>query len=361
MSYRNPQRIIDNRISIINKGIQTSLSSIAKSRQSFLAAEEKKIERTQAALNKVSTNARMSFDNAYQKAKTAADAFTSGLSDTEGKSTTDAIKFSEQIEDILNGIGNNLWKEIKAAQDRNGSADEINKLKNGAIAKMNKFTTDMGTWEAARLEYMKAKGIPAGQPGSLVDNALLQKNPDLIDMFEAALDEKEDNLYISIDEGNGNTRISSGKITTENGKKVFNTRDISTWVGGNPAKDGSFFLENKEFDAEGYNDMQAAIGELKGDKDLLIDGKNELDKEKVREYLLGHHKDSNPTLPREGANPAGETFMNGYRHEPEFWTSVGVENEDEYLDRVFDVGFDLYFNNTQTNLKNNKNAQTLNR
>ena len=364
MSYRDPQRVIDNRMNTINKGIQSSLMAISKSRQAFAAAEKQKLEKAQDALNKVGTRAQISFDNAYQTAQDAANTFTSGLVDKTGKSTKDAINFTTQIEDILSSIGNDLNNKIKDIQKNNGSADQINKAKNEAIAEMKKFTNDMANWETARVEYMKASQIEKGKPGSLMDNVLLQKNPNMLTIFNDIFD-KEENLYISRDPANGNTRISQGKMVTENGKTTFKptggqTEDLTALAANIGNKDG-YFIENEEFDAKGYDQMEGIVKLLRGNKVLLIDGKNELDKEKVRDYLLGYESETyNVNLGTGSRESAEHAFMNGYRNEPRYWASLGVDNEDAYLNKIFDVGFDLYFQNTPANIENNKNIQSLN-
>ena len=304
MSYRDPKRVVDTRISTVNKGIANMLSGISKTAQSHALSEQKRKEAAKKALDKVAGKARETYDKSYETAKSATDKFTSGLrrkdaSTGQYSQTKDALSFSTQVQDQLVKIGDDLNDQIKEIQDAGGSSDQIQKAKLQAINRMNKFTVDMQQWEAARLEYMEARLVDGQDPGSLVLDADMQENADMITMFEAMLDDKnDDDLFITIDD-DGNTRISQGTIVQGTGGQpnsvIRNSLDLGA-IAQNAQQTGGYFQTNTAFKDTDFDAMVTSIEDIQNTAAFLQDptkppsnkgpNKNQLDEQKVKDFFM---------------------------------------------------------------------------
>jgi hypothetical protein len=365
MSYRDP-KAVQQRSGIIDKGIANMLTTIASNKNAYAQEKKKEKAAASAALNKVAVKAKMGFDEGYQNAKSASDKFTSGLYGESGKQTEDAMKFTGQIEGVLSGIGTKLNRDILDIQERGGSADEIAKLKNGAIAQMNKFTVDMANWDSARQQYMAAKRENPGAVGSLLTDPDLQINSDMIVMFEKMLDDKEDNLYISLDPTTGNTLISAGTIT-DGVADIKSSKDMTVFAKNHEEfGEGGYFETNEEFTHGDYGNFTTLLKDLEGVEEVMGEDGN-LDYEKVEEYLLssdraGGNKGtylsksskqwaSGPISFQAGGDSKfvgevgkglGKDLMNAYKNEKNKWGSLDATNEQEYLYTIFNRGWNLY-------------------
>lgn len=353
MSYRDPQQVIDNRIGIVSQGVAQLLGDTTKRLDAYAAQQQKERAAYKKAMDKTigaaKNRARKGFDNAQK----GSDAFTSGLYGESGEQTKDAVSFDEQITGILGNWGTELNTKISEVQAAGGGEYEIEALTNDYIGKMNKFTTDMANWEAARSEYMKAKqaGLEGGanSVGSLLSDPELQRNPELIAMFNAMTDDELDNLYITVDPS-GSTRISMGTIT--DGKfDAQSTSDISAWAKKHEdSPDGKYFVTNAKFDAADYNSMEAVLKDIEGNKELQVNGA--LDRDLVREYLL------------EG--DVGKTFMNGFLdgNSVSKWASLYPSDEiskqytdDDYLGLIFDNTWDNIYSPKQKKTSSSKTGK----
>lgn len=339
MSYRNPQQVIDNRNSIVTQGITTMLDASIKDIRAYRASEKKKQDKAaeilarekQAGidrLNKTKTGARASLETQYSKAKSAADKFTSGLT-SEGKKTSDAVRLDEQVQGVLTTIGRNLNDELS---NPDLTLEQISRLKQDAINKMNNFTQDMMNWELARQEYFLAKSKGPDEVGALLTDPELQRNPELIRMFEAMMDDNDDDLYITIDEETGSTRISSGKIKDGNFEGT-ETKDLTAWTRDH--KDGprgSYFETTEAFDGGNYKKMGRIFGDLKNDKRFQKNGK--LDKEELKKYLK--------------TDPEGKNFASSFMTDSKNkWVSLigdvnATYSDDAYIDTIVDRSWNLY-------------------
>jgi len=155
-------------------------------------------------INKTKTREKTKSDTAYRKAVQAKDKFTQGLYGTSGEQTEEAVLFDDQINGIFNTWGTELNDQISEIQAGGGAESEVTDLTNAYIQKVNRFTTDMANWEAARLEYQKAKQAAAeggyNSVGTLLSSPDQQRNPELISMFNAMTDDELDNLLLKTDE-----------------------------------------------------------------------------------------------------------------------------------------------------------------
>tara|TARA_R110002020_G_scaffold404485_1_gene614611 strand:- start:3076 stop:4179 length:1104 start_codon:yes stop_codon:yes gene_type:complete len=344
MSYRDPKQVVDTRISTVNKGIANMLSGISKTAQSHALDQQKKKEAATKALDKVVRMTRETYDKSYETAKAASDKFTSGLrrKDASGRysQTKDALSFSTQVQDQLVKIGDDLNDQIKEIQNAGGSSDQIQKAKLQAINRMNKFTVDMQNWEAARLEYMEARLVDGQDPGSLVADADMQENADMITMFEAMLDDKDDDdLFITIDD-DGNTRISQGTIG-QGGAVIRNSTDLSA-LAQNAQQTGGYFQTNTAFKDTDFDKMVASIEDIQNTAAFLEDptkppsnkgpNKNQLDEQKVKDYFM--------------QDDTGRGAMNGYF-------------EDDWKSQLSSLGIDSSLYAGQTSAAKNKELQEM--
>ena len=357
MSYRDPKQVVDTRISTVNKGIANMLSGISKTAQSHALDKQKRKEAATKALDKVAGKARETYDKSYEDAKAAADKFTTGLTrkDAGGHyaQTKDALSFSTQVQDQLVKIGDDLNDQIKEIQEAGGSSDQIQKAKLQAINRMNKFTVDMQNWEAARLEYMEARLVDGQDPGSLVADADMQENADMITMFEAMLDDKDDDdLFITIDD-DGNTRISQGTIGT-GGAVIRNSTDLGA-LAQNAQQTGGYFQTNTAFKDTDFDDMVTSIGDIANTAAFLEDPtkppsnkepKNQLNEQKVKDYFMnddGGRKAMNhyfegdwkSQLSSLGINSGASSYAPGTKNK------VLQEN---YREKVMEQAWNKYFN-----------------
>lgn len=341
MSYRDPKAVQTNTSGIIDKGIANMLTTVASNKNAYAQQKKKEKAAASAALDKVGTKAKMGFDEGYQKAKSASDKFTSGLYGASGKQTEDAVKFTAQIEDVLSGIGTKLNRDILDIQERGGSADEIAKLKNASIAQMNKFTVDMANWDAARQQYMAAKRENPGAIGSLLTDPDLQINSDMIVMFEKMLDDKEDNLYISLDPTTGNTLISAGTIT-DGVADIKSSKDMTVFAKNHEEfGEGGYFETNEEFAHGDYGNFTTLLKDLEGVEEVMGEDGN-LDYDKVETFLLSSDLAKDSKFVGEVGSGLGKDLMNGYKNEKNKWGSLDATNEQEYLYSIFNRGWNLY-------------------
>ena len=354
MSYRDPKQVVDTRISTVNKGIANMLGGISKTVQSHALSEQKKKEAASKALDKVAGKATETYDKSYEAAKSATDKFTTALTrkDSAGHygQTKDALSFSTQVQDQLVKIGDDLNNQIKEIQDGGGSSDQIQKAKLQAIGRMNKFTVDMQQWEAARLEYMEARLIDGQDPGSLVFDADMQENSDMITMFEAMLDDKDDDdLFITIDD-DGNTRISQGTIGT-GGAVIRNSTDLGA-LAQNAQQTGGYFKTNSVFKDTDFDAMMTSIGDIENTAAFLEDPTNppsetnRLNEQKVKNYFMNDNQgrgamnhyfegDWKSQLSSLGIDSGGGTYPAGQKNE------ILQEN---YRTTVLDQAWNKYFN-----------------
>jgi len=362
MSYRDPKRAVYNRADIINKGIQNTLTGIAKNKQAFAAEQKRKEEREKAALDKVSSVEDKNFQARFLNAQQAANKFTSGLTEFKedptgkgkfsesGKMSKDALSFQNQITEILFDIKNELAEQLS---NQELTAAEIRKYTNEAIMKSDKFATDMANWELARQEYYAAKALPPGSPGSILNNWEAQENADMIYLFETMVDDKGDDLVISIDQESGNTLISGVKSTTTpaagNVPAVTTSKDVTVWAQGHKDQGkGHYFKTNEAFTHDDLGKIKTLIGDLagytgngKGDptKNSLLNSAGVLDKTKTLDYLRGT-----------GTDKTGKQLVAGnYQGDESKWKAVGIDEvgeagEEAYLNYVIDQGWNLWAN-----------------
>jgi hypothetical protein len=356
MSYRDPKRAVYNRADIINKGIQNTLMSIAKNRQAFAAEQTRKEEREKAALDKVSNVEDKNFQTHFLNAQQAANKFTSGLTEFKedptgkgkgkfsetGKMSKDALSFQNQITDILFDIKNKLAEQLS---NQDLTAAEIRKYTNEAIMKSDKFATDMANWELARQEYYAAKALPPDSPGSILNNWEAQENSDMIYLFETMVDDKGDDLVISIDQESGNTLISGVKSTDmADTTKIFDedyvpgvttSKDVTVWAQEHKDKGkGHYFKTNEAFTHDDFSKIKTIMTDLEGgdhSTNALLDSDNLLDKDSLFKFLK--------------EDEIGKRLVAGnYKGDESKWAAVGVDNEPDYLNYVIDQGWNLYMN-----------------
>ena len=339
MSYRNPQQTIDNRNGIVTQGITKMLDATLNNIKSYRADEKKKEDKVasilqkekQAGIDKLDkskTSARAGLETQYSKAKNASGKFTSGLTDKDNKKTSDAVKLDEQVQGVLTTIGRNLNDELS---NQDLTLEQIARLKQDAIGKMNNFTQDMIQWEAARQEYFLAKSKGADEVGALLTDPELQRNPELIRMFEAMINDQDDNLYITLDE-NGATRMSLGTITGGE----FDARDstdLTAWTRDHKdGPNGSYFETTEDFESGKYKSMGRLFEDLKDDKRFQKDGK--LDKEELKIYFK--------------EDPVGKNFASSFMEESKNkWVSLVGDvtttySDDLYLDTIVDRSWELF-------------------
>jgi len=359
MSYRDPKRAVYNRADIINKGIQNTLMGIAKNRQAFAAEQKRKEEREKAALDKVSNVEDKNFQTHFLNAQQAANKFTSGLTEFKedptgkgkfsesGKMSKDALSFQNQITEILFDIKNELAEQLS---NPDLTAAEIRKYTNEAIMKSDKFATDMANWELARQEYYAAKALPPGSPGSILNNWEAQANSDMIYLFETMVDDKGDDLVISIDQESGNTLISGVKSMADTTKifdkdyvpGVTTSKDVTVWAQEHKDKgQGHYFETNEAFTHADFGAIKGIIADLAG----YVGSSGEGDPS--TNALLGSDKtlDKTKTFKFLKEDKVGKQLVAGnYQGDESKWAAVGVDSEEDYLNYVIDQGWNLWAN-----------------
>ena len=354
MSYKDPQQVIDNRYGIISQGIAQLLGETTKRLDAFTAQKGKERDAYNKVINKTKTREKTKSDTAYRKAVQAKDKFTQGLYGTSGEQTEEAVLFDDQINGIFNTWGTELNDQISEIQAGGGAESEVTDLTNAYIQKVNRFTTDMANWEAARLEYQKAKQAAAeggyNSVGTLLSSPDQQRNPELISMFNAMTDDELDNLYITIDPS-GNTRISMGTITDGN-FDAQSTLDATAWATGHAENnDGKYFITNEQFDQEDYGAMEGLLGDLEANEALLVNG--QLDRDLARDYLLN--------------DELGRNYMDSFLADGGVnkWASLYPSEDmsrqytdDDYLGQIFDNTWDSSYSHKQKKAKQSQRKKS---
>jgi hypothetical protein len=355
MSYRDPQQVIDNRYAIISQGVAQLLGNTTKRLDTYTAQKEKEKAEYKKVIDKSKrTNKRLS-DAAYMKAKKASDKFSQGIyGKTSEGGAEERVLFDEQINGIFNTWGTELNNKISQIQAEGGDESEITELTNSYIQKVDKFTTDIANWEAARQEYAIAQqaAIEGGynSVGTLLADPEQQRNPELIGMFNAMTDDELDNVYITIDPS-GNTRMSLGSIT--DGKfDAQSTSDLTAMVANHAeSPDGKYFITNEQFDQNDYKAMEGLLGDLEANEALLVNG--QLDRDLARDYLLN--------------DELGRNYMDSFLVDGGVskWASLYPSEDvsrqytdDDYLGQIFDNTWDSSYSHKQKKAKQSQRKKS---
>ena len=356
MSYRDPKQTIDNRIGIVSQGVAQLLGETTKRLDMYTAQKQKEKAAYKKVIDKSKQKNKTRSDAAYMKAKKASDKFSQGVygRNTSEGGAEEGVKFDDQINGIFNTWGTELNDQISQIQAEGGDESKITELTNSYIQKVDKFTTDIANWEAARLEYQTAKqaGIEGGanSVGSLLGDPDQQRNPELIAMFDAMTDDELDNLYITIDPS-GNTRMSLGSIT--DGKfDAQSTSDLTAWATNHAeSPDGKYFITNEQFDQNDYGAMEDLLGDLEDNEDLLVNG--QLDRDRARDYLLN--------------DELGRNYMDSFLADGGVskWASLYPSEDvsrqytdDDYLAQIFDNTWDSSYSHKQKKAKPSKTSSS---
>ena len=355
MSYRDPKQTIDNRYAIISQGVAQLLGNTTKRLDMYTAQKEKEKAEYKKVIDKSKrTNKRLS-DAAYMKAKKASDKFSQGIyGKTSEGGSEERVLFDEQINGIFNTWGTELNDQISEIQAAGGSESEITDITNAYIQKVDKFTTDIANWEAARQEYAIAQqaAIEGGynSVGTLLSSPDQQRNPELIGMFNAMTDDELDNVYITIDP-NGNTRMSLGTITDGEFDAQSST-DLTAWVANHAeTPDGKYFITNEQFDQQDYKAMEGLLGDLEANEALLVNG--QLDRDLARDYLLN--------------DEVGRNYMDSFLADGGVnkWASLYPSEDisrqytdDDYLAQIFDNTWDSSYSHKQKKAKPSKKTSS---
>ncbi len=348
MSYRDPQQTIDNRYAIISQGVASLLGETTKRMDMYTAQKQKEKAEYKKVIDKSKRVNKRRSDQAYIKAKKASDKFSQGVyGKTSEGGAEERVLFDEQINGIFNTWGKELNDQISEIQAQGGSESEITDLTNSYIQKVDKFTTDIANWEAARQEYAIAQqaAIEGGynSEGTLLSDPEQQRNPELIGMFNAMTDDELDNVYITIDPS-GNTRMSLGTIT--DGKfDAQSSTDLTAWAANHAeTPDGKYFITNEQFDQEDYKAMEGLLGDLEANEALLVNG--QLDRDLARDYLLN--------------DELGRNYMDSFLTDGGVnkWASLYPSEDmsrqytdDDYLGQIFDNTWDSSYSNKQKKAK----------
>lgn len=348
MSYRDPQQTIDNRYAIISQGVASLLGETTKRMDMYTAQKQKEKAEYKKVIDKSKRVNKGRSDQAYIKAKKASDKFSQGVyGKTSEGGSEERVLFDEQINGIFNTWGTELNDQISEIQATGGSESEITDLTNSYIQKVDKFTTDIANWEAARQEYAIAQqaAIEGGynSVGTLLSDPEQQRNPELIGMFNAMTDDELDNVYITIDPS-GNTRMSLGTIT--DGKfDAQSSTDLTAWASNHAeTPDGKYFITNEQFDKDDYGAMENVLGDLEANEALLVNG--QLDRDLARDYLLN--------------DELGRNYMNSFLTDGGVnkWASLYPSEDmsrqytdDGYLGQIFDNTWDSSYSHKQKKAK----------
>ena len=348
MSYRDPQQTIDNRYAIISQGVASLLGETTKRMDMYTAQKQKEKAEYKKVIDKSKRVNKGRSDQAYIKAKKASDKFSQGVyGKTSEGGAEERVLFDEQINGIFNTWGTELNDQISEIQTTGGSESEITDLTNSYIQKVDKFTTDIANWEAARQEYAIAQqaAIEGGynSVGTLLSDPEQQRNPELIGMFNAMTDDELDNVYITIDPS-GNTRMSLGTIT--DGKfDAQSSTDLTAWAANHAeTPDGKYFITNEQFDKEDYKAMEGLLGDLEANEALLVNG--QLDRDLARDYLIN--------------DELGRNYMNSFLTDGGVnkWASLYPSEDmsrqytdDDYLGQIFDNTWDSSYSHKQKKAK----------
>lgn len=355
MSYRDPQQTIDNRYAIISQGVASLLGETTKRMDMYTAQKQKEKAEYKKVIDKSKRVNKGRSDQAYIKAKKASDKFSQGVyGKTSEGGAEERVLFDEQINGIFNTWGTELNDQISEIQTTGGSESEITDLTNSYIQKVDKFTTDIANWEAARQEYAIAQqaAIEGGynSVGTLLSDPEQQRNPELIGMFNAMTDDELDNVYITIDPS-GNTRMSLGTIT--DGKfDAQSSTDLTAWAANHAeTPDGKYFITNEQFDKEDYKAMEGLLGDLEANEALLVNG--QLDRDLARDYLLN--------------DELGRNYMNSFLTDGGVnkWASLYPSEDmsrqytdDDYLGQIFDNTWDSSYSHKQKKAKQSQRKKS---
>lgn len=355
MSYRDPQQTIDNRYAIISQGVASLLGETTKRMDMYTAQKQKEKAEYKKVIDKSKRVNKGRSDQAYIKAKKASDKFSQGVyGKTSEGGAEERVLFDEQINGIFNTWGTELNDQISEIQTTGGSESEITDLTNSYIQKVDKFTTDIANWEAARQEYAIAQqaAIEGGynSVGTLLSDPEQQRNPELIGMFNAMTDDELDNVYITIDPS-GNTRMSLGTIT--DGKfDAQSSTDLTAWAANHAeTPDGKYFITNEQFDKEDYKAMEGLLGDLEANEALLVNG--QLDRDLARDYLIN--------------DELGRNYMNSFLTDGGVnkWASLYPSEDmsrqytdDDYLGQIFDNTWDSSYSHKQKKAKQSQRKKS---
>ena len=348
MSYRDPQQKIDNRYAIISQGVAQLLGETTKHLDMYTAQKQKEKAEYKKVIDRSRRTNKTRSDAAYMRAKKASDKFSQGVyGKTSGGGAEERVLFDEQINGIFNTWGTELNDQISQIQAEGGDESEITDLTNSYIQKLDKFTTDIANWEAAREEYAVTQqaAIEGGynSVGTLLSDPEQQRNPELIGMFDAMTDDELDNVYITIDP-NGNTRMSLGTITDGEFDAQSST-DLTAWVANHKENpDGKYFITNEQFDQNDYKAMEGLLGDLEDNEALLVNG--QLDRDLARDYLLN--------------DELGRNYMDSFLADGGVskWASLYPSGDvsrqytdDDYLGQIFDNTWDSSYGHKQKKAK----------
>ena len=275
--YKNPKHIdAIGPTDVVTAGLRKFSDVIMSSVDSYDKYLKKQQRESNKIINKTIESQQATIDKEYIKARGQLEDFIVDNNNIEGKPQPGiAPNFRDQVTDIIVSIATELNDNIKIAQ-RNGEGEgAINELLNESIEEMQNFSNAMVTWEVGRKQYLEAWGKAPNETGAFLSD---QSNPQMIQIYDAALNRKKGNLWITRDPNSKNTRISLGKMKGDE-FDIYSTMDITLW-GDETTEKGQLFDEVTDEPI----DYDTLIETIKEDARFKSE-KTGLDEEAIRNYF----------------------------------------------------------------------------
>lgn len=279
--YENPEHIDPiGPTDIVTAGLRRFSDTITSSVDSYAKYIDKEQKESNKIINKTMESEQATMDKQYLKAKGQLSDFIVDptVQDAETGEMTEAVSapvIRDQVNDIIVSIATELNDNIKTAQNEGEGEGAINGLLDDAITEMRSFSDDMITWEVGRKQYMTAWGKSPNEVGAFLTN---QSYPQMVQMYDAAINTDKGNLWITRDPNSKNTRVSLGKMRRDE-FDVRSTMNLTLWS-TETADKGQLFDEVTDDEID-YNTL---ISTVKEDARFKSE-ETGLDEEAIRDYF----------------------------------------------------------------------------
>ena len=265
---------------IVTAGLRRFSDTITSSVDSYAKYIDKEQKESNKIINKTMESEQATMDKQYLKAKGQLSDFIVDptVQDAETGEMTEAVSapvIRDQVNDIIVSIATELNDNIKTAQNEGEGEGAINGLLDDAITEMRSFSDDMITWEVGRKQYMTAWGKSPNEVGAFLTN---QSYPQMVQMYDAAINTDKGNLWITRDPNSKNTRVSLGKMRRDE-FDVRSTMNLTLWS-TETADKGQLFDEVTDDEID-YNTL---ISTVKEDARFKSE-ETGLDEEAIRDYF----------------------------------------------------------------------------